>query len=111
MSTATLHRPEPVTHHQASWLGVVVIVAAVAAVAVVGGGITGTSVTTWYREVAKPAWTPPAWVFGPVWAALYAMMAVAASVVWLSRDRDEIDCPLCAFAIQLGLNLLWSACF
>jgi tryptophan-rich sensory protein len=91
------------------WVGVAAIVAGVVAVAVIGGLVTAGSVKTWYPGVPKPAWTPPDWVFGPVWTALYAMMAAAASVVWLSRDRT--CCPLTAFWIQLGLNLLWSVFF
>jgi len=43
--------------------------------------------------------------------ALYATMAVAASIVWLSRRCDDVYCPLSAFAVQLALNLAWSVCF
>ena len=50
-------------------------------------------------------------MFGPVWTALYASMAVAASVVWLSRNRDDVCCPLGAFGLQLMLGLAWSICF
>jgi tryptophan-rich sensory protein len=50
-------------------------------------------------------------VFGPVWTALYAAMALAAAVVWLSRDYDDACCPLCAFGAQLVLNLAWTVCF
>lgn len=92
-------------------LGVAVIVAATAFVAVLGGAVTATSVGGWYAHLPKPVWTPPDWVFGPVWTALYAMMAVAASIVWISRDRDDVCCPLSAFGAQLFLNLAWSVCF
>jgi len=47
-------------------------------------------------------------VFGPVWLVLYAMMALAASLVCLGRD---ICCPVSAFSIQLGLNLAWPVLF
>ena len=111
MATMSLHSPEQTSHRHASWWGVAAIVLAVAAVAVIGGWVTASSVRTWYPDVAKPSWTPPNWVFGPVWAVLYAMMAVAASVVWLSRDRAEVCCPMSAFAVQLVLNLAWRVLF
>jgi translocator protein len=112
MSTATLHHSERMSLTYSSWIGVAVIVAAVATVAVVGGMVTGTSVTTWYPDVPKPAWTPPTEAFGPVWTALYALMAIAASIVWLSRDGyDDVCCPMSAFGLQLGLNLAWSVFF
>lgn len=38
----------------------------------------------WFAQLAKPAWNPPAWVFGPVWTTLYVMMAVAAWLLWIS---------------------------
>ncbi len=91
--------------------GVAVIVIACAAVPVIGAVASAPAVDGWYAGVPKPSWTPPAWVFGPVWTALYAMMAVAASLVWLSRDRDDVCCPLAAFGVQLALNLAWSVCF
>lgn len=111
MTTATLHHPDHTHARHGSWLGVAAILAAVAAVAVIGGVVTTSSVNSWYRELPKPIWTPPDWLFGPVWLVLYAMMAVAASLVWLSRERREVCCPLTAFSVQLGLNLAWSGFF
>jgi tryptophan-rich sensory protein len=91
--------------------GVAVIVLACALVPTVATIVSAPAVDGWYSGVPKPSWTPPAWVFGPVWTALYALMAVAASIVWLARDRDDVCCPLTAFGVQLALNFAWSVCF
>ena len=91
--------------------GVAVIAAACALGPLIGVAVSAPALGGWYAGVPKPDWTPPNWVFGPVWAALYAVMAVAASLVWLSRDRDDVCCPLAAFGLQLGLNLTWCVCF
>ena len=58
--------------------------AAVAATAVLGG-VGTTPGTRWYRGLDKPSWQPPAAAFGPVWTALYVLIAVAAWLVWRSR--------------------------
>jgi translocator protein len=91
--------------------GVAVIVLACTLVPVLATSVSAPAVDGWYAGVPKPHWTPPEWVFGPVWTALYALMAVAASIVWLSRARGDVCCPLCAFGVQLVLNLAWSVCF
>ncbi|AWM42300.1 sensory protein TspO [Gemmata obscuriglobus] len=92
-------------------MGVAVIVTATTLVAAVGGAVTAPNVGSWYEHLPKPDWTPPNWVFGPVWTVMYALMAVAASIVWVSRACDDICCPLSAFGAQLVLNLAWSVCF
>ena len=91
--------------------GVAVIVAACALVPAIGLAVSAPALGSWYAALPKPSWTPPDWVFRMVWTALYAMMAAAASVVWLSRRRDDIYCPLAAFGVQLALNLAWTVCF
>jgi len=93
------------------WAGIGVIVAAVVAVQVIGGLVTAGSVGTWYAGLAKPTWTPPDGVFGPVWAALYVMMAVAAALVWAARDRADVCGALGLFGVQLAANLAWSVFF
>ncbi|MCE9561797.1 MAG: tryptophan-rich sensory protein [Planctomycetes bacterium] len=99
--------PQPPT----SWVGVVAITVAVVGVASIGGAVMTTAVTAWYHSIPKPQWTPPDWVFGPVWTLLYTMMGIAASIVWLERNNDDICCPIGAFSIQLALNLAWSVLF
>jgi tryptophan-rich sensory protein len=65
----------------------------------------------WYAGLTKPALTPPAWVFGPVWTLLYAMMGVAAWMVWKRRGFVAAARALWLFFLQLGLNALWSYFF
>jgi translocator protein len=65
----------------------------------------------WYVQLAKPAWTPPGAVFGPVWTTLYAMMAVAAWLVWKQGGHKLNTPPLRLFLAQLALNAAWSPLF
>ena len=74
--------------------------------------ITQTSVTTWYPALTKPGFTPPNWLFGPVWTVLYAMMGVAAALVWQRRTEDTLSqSALVLFVVQLLLNGGWSFAF
>jgi tryptophan-rich sensory protein len=65
----------------------------------------------WYADLNKPAWNPPGWIFGPVWTALYAMMAVAAWLVWQQGGFVVQRRPLGMFLAQLALNALWTPLF
>ena len=79
--------------------------------AAVGGILTSSSVSTWYQTLHKPAFNPPGWVFGPVWTVLYGMMAVAVWLVWRGAGGNEARVPVALFAVQLVLNVAWSALF
>jgi len=65
----------------------------------------------WYVQLSKPEWTPPGWLFGPVWTFLYASMAVAAWLVWRCGGLRKVRIPLLAYATQLILNGLWTWLF
>lgn len=69
----------------------------------------------WYQTLAKPSWTPPNWLFGPVWTILYAMMGIAAWLVWRTEPDDfpsgRKTTAMVLFAAQLILNGLWSWLF
>ncbi len=77
------------------------------------GMVTRESVEIWYPTLVKPSFNPPNWLFAPVWSMLYAMMGVAAGLVWHRIDTDRINVRkgLQFFAIQLVLNFLWSYLF
>jgi translocator protein len=79
-------------------------------VAGLGGFSTVTNVDGWYSTADKAPWSPPNWIFGPVWTVLYTAMAVAAWLVW--RKRTPKTRPaLAVYAVQLGLNLAWTPVF
>lgn len=78
---------------------------------VVGALFTTPKIDGWYATLTRPAFAPPNWVFGPVWTALYAMMAVAAWLVWKPHGFKQSALPLGLFGVQLLLNVLWSVLF
>jgi benzodiazapine receptor len=65
----------------------------------------------WYAQIAKPTWNPPSWVFGPVWTALYMMMAMAAWLIWRRGGWKVQRGPLTLYLVQLALNALWTPLF
>ena len=76
-----------------------------------GSMATTTQIPGWYAELTKPSWTPPSWLFGPVWTILYLAMAVAAWLVWRQTGLVAVRWPLTWFGVQLVLNTLWSVIF
>lgn len=88
--------------------------AAVALAAFLGARATAAGVRDWYPTLAKPAWTPPSWLFGPVWSALYLCIAVVGWRVW--RKTSPADAPgrralSGGWWLQLALNAAWSWAF
>lgn len=77
---------------------------------IVGSIFTVSSIPTWYIALQKPAFSPPNWVFGPVWTILYIMMGVSLYLVWTSKSKLKQN-ALNLFFVQLGLNTLWSIVF
>lgn len=104
---AALHapgrQPEP-----GGWVSLAVWLAIVGAAAALGA-LASRDAASFYAQLSLPSWAPPAGVFGPVWTALYAMMALAAWLVWRSPGRS--NAALILFGAQLVANVLWSWCF
>ena len=73
--------------------------------------VTATSVREWYPHIAKPSWTPPGAVFGPVWSVLYILMGVSAWLIWRNSTGLTRRRALLIFATQLALNGVWSFLF
>lgn len=93
------------------WFSLLCWLAICFAVAAVSGSWTVSEIPGWYRTLVRPAIAPPNWLFGPVWTLLYAMMAVAAWLVWQSAPSSPRTWGLILFLAQLALNFAWSLIF
>ena len=78
----------------------------------IGSAFTTGAIPTWYASLQKPSFTPPNWLFAPVWSTLYLLMGIAAFLVWRKGLADrQVRIALIIFLIQLILNILWSVIF
>ncbi|MGB7546744.1 MAG: TspO/MBR family protein [Terracidiphilus sp.] len=93
------------------WLSLIFWLGLCFTAAGIGGRWTTVEIPSWYRTLARPAFAPPDWVFGPVWSLLYALMAIAAWQVWQSAPSQLRAWGLALFVAQLALNLAWSWIF
>ena len=69
------------------------------------------NIPTWYAALVKPPLNPPNQLFGPVWTVLYALMGIAAWIVWKTRPSPCRRRGLRLFCVQLALNFLWTWIF
>lgn len=80
-------------------------------------GFTGSIFTTpaipaWYDGLVKPSFTPPDWIFAPVWTVLFLLMGIALFIVWKIGVGDKrVRRGLALFSVQLALNVSWSIAF
>ena len=75
------------------------------------GFITQAAIPTWYAGLEKPFFTPPNWLFAPVWTTLYCLMGIAAGWVWAKGSHHRwVKTALYHFGAQLVVNGLWSIC-
>jgi len=86
------------------WLLVSFAAAAIAAAASADAG-------EFYRQLIRPAWAPPAWLFAPVWSVLYILIGIAAWLVWRAKGLRGARTELALFLVQLAANALWTWLF
>lgn len=103
--------PPTTARHGSGWPVLVGLLLVNAAVAFGGSLASASGVDGWYAEAAKPGWTPPSWVFAPVWTVLYVMMAVAAWLIWRRHGGRAARTALVLYGVQLALNAAWTPVF
>lgn len=72
---------------------------------ILGSFFTVSSIPTWYATLNKPFFSPPNWIFAPVWTIIYILMGISLYLVWTKRKVPSV------FWVQLILNALWSITF
>jgi len=76
-----------------------------------GSLFTTPAISTWYATLKKPFFTPPNWIFSPVWISLFILMGISLFFVWRRTDHPKFKIAFIFFFVQLILNVLWSIFF
>lgn len=104
MNAATRHSLRTQVLGLAGWVVATFAAAAVAAIASARAG-------AFYRQLERPPWAPPEWLFAPTWTALYILMALAAWLIWRDHGFRRAGGALMLFLVQLAANALWTWLF
>ena len=80
-------------------------------VGAVAGFFTSASIPGWYDALNKPTFSPPNWLFGPVWVTLYLIMGFSCYLVWDAPLSNPRNSALTIYGVQLFLNFVWSFIF
>lgn len=107
MSTQLAAPPSQVS----TWIGLILFLALCLAAGGLGSIATTPEIDGWYQTLEKPSFTPPNYLFGPVWTTLYVLMGVAAWWVWKQDGFAGAPLALGLFFVQLGFNVAWSWIF
>jgi benzodiazapine receptor len=93
-------------------MAVPLIVAALVVVLMLGVGATMTTVGAWYRNLRKPAWNPPDWVFGPAWTVILSLAACSGVLAWVNSSDTGMHLRIAVlFGVNIILYMLWSPLF
>ena len=78
----------------------------------IGALFTSSAIPSWYANLARPEFSPPNWIFGPVWTTLYTLIGISLYIVWTRHVGGHLRTAwLRLFWVQLVLNALWSIIF
>ena len=81
------------------------------ALGAIAGFFTASSVRGWYSSLVKPSFSPPDWIFGPVWTTLYILMGISFYLIWTQPVSKRPNSAILIYLLQLTLNFAWSFIF
>lgn len=91
------------------WLSTLVFIMLTYAIAALAGWVTNANLGTWFNQLQQPSYSPPAFVFGPVWMVLYLLIGISGGVLW--RRRQQYLGLFTIYIAQLVFNFGWSVLF
>ena len=77
----------------------------------IAGLLTAEAVPEWYATLNRPSFSPPNWLFGPVWTALYILLGISLFLIWKQSESKKRNLAIFVFLLQLALNFGWSFIF
>jgi len=77
----------------------------------IAGLFTADAVPEWFKGLNRPSFSPPNWLFGPVWTILYILMGISLFLIWKQGVSKERNIAIFVFLLQLSLNFAWSFIF
>jgi len=77
----------------------------------IAGIFTSEAVPEWYATLNRPSFSPPNWIFGPVWTTLYILLGISFFLIWKQEASKERNLAIIVFLLQLALNFGWSFIF
>lgn len=81
------------------------------ALGAIAGRFTAQAVPEWFASLNRPSFSPPNWLFGPVWTILYILLGISLFLIWKQIPSKERNKALWIFSIQMFLNFIWSFVF
>ena len=97
--------------YKQAWSSLVIFIMLCLTLEIFAAYWTNQTVSTWYPELNKPSWTPPGWVFGPIWTILYIMLAFSGWLIYKAESSHQRSIALAFYGGQLVLNFMWSFFF
>lgn len=93
------------------WFKFIVAIVVCNLAGVVGSFFTTPAIDGWYATLLKPSFSPPNWVFAPVWTTLFTLMGVALFLVIKKKPFTSVIPAILLFGLQLLANIAWSFLF
>ena len=90
------------------YLSLIVIILITFLASAIGGVVTSIYKEPWYSQIIQPSFSPPSWVFGPVWTTLYVLMSLAVWLCWISQKDKK---TLKIYFVHIFFNAIWSVIF
>jgi translocator protein len=78
---------------------------------IIGSVFTMPKIATWYSNLQMPWFTPPNWVFGPVWTTLFALMGISLYFLWYKKSDKKFRAAMYIFSAQFFVNIFWNFLF